>query len=342
MRAVVLHQFGPPENLRLQEVAEPRPQPRELLLRVGACGVCFHDVINRRGDLPRTQLPAILGHEVAGEVVEVGSEVSRFCRGDRVACLQRVNCGRCGYCTDSRPSLCRTGAVFFGEEIPGGYAEYFVAPEHVLASVPAGLSDAEAAVTACTLGTAVHALQGRARLQPGQTVLITGASGGVGVHSIQLARLLGARVVAVTTSEAKVEPLKQLGADLVIYAPRLQFAQAVKQAVGHVDVAMEVVGSAALDESLHTLKSGGILLVIGNVIGGRAAFNPGLVILKELQVIGSFSTSVGELEKSFQLIASGQIRPVVSFCLPLAEAADAHRLLEARAVTGRLVLAPGA
>lgn len=340
MHAVLLRQFGPADNLQLEETAEPRPGPRELLLRVRACGVCFHDVINRRGDLPRTRLPAILGHEVAGEVVAVGSEVTRFRPGDRVACLQRVNCGRCIYCADSRPTLCRNGAVFFGEEIPGGYAEYFVSPEHVLARVPAGLSDAEAAVTACTLGTAVHALGTRARIQPGQTVLITGASGGVGVHSIQLARLLGARVVAVTSSEAKVARLKELGADVVLHAPRLEFAKAVKQAVGHVDVAMEVVGSATLDESLHALKSGGTLVVIGNVAGGRAAFNPGLVILKELEVIGSFAASIGELEQSFDLIESGKIRPIVATRLPLADAAQAHRLLETRAVTGRLVLEP--
>lgn len=336
----MLHEFGPAENLRLEETRAPRPGPRELLLRVGACGVCFHDVINRRGDLPRTRLPTILGHEVAGEVVETGGEVARFRRGDRVACLQRVNCGRCEYCTDSRPTLCGNGAVFFGEEIPGGYAEYMVAPEHVLARVPAGLSDGEAAVTACTLGTAVHALGTRARVQPGQIVLITGASGGVGVHSIQLARLLGARVVAVTSSEAKVDRLRQLGAEVVIHAPRLEFAKAVKKEVGHVDVAMDIVGSATLDESLHALRSGGTLVVIGNVVGGRAAFNPGLVILKELEVIGSFAASVEELEKSFALIAEGKIHPVVSSRLPLTEAAEAHRRLEARAVTGRLVLEP--
>lgn len=340
MRAVVLHQFGSAENLRREEVSEPHPGPGEVLLRVGACGVCFHDVINRRGELPRTRLPAILGHEVAGEVREVGAGVTRFRPGDRVACLQRVNCGRCEFCRDSRPTLCRSGAVFFGEEIPGGYAEYFVSPEHVLGRVPASLSDAEAAVTACTLGTAVHALGRRARLQAGQTVLITGASGGVGVHAIQLARLRGARVVAVTSSEAKLERLRQLGANVALCAPRLKFAQAVKAAVGSVDIALEVVGSATLDESLHALKSGGTLVVLGNVVGGRAAFNPGLVILKELEVIGSFATSVAELEEAFALVASGKIKVVLSQSLPLEEAVQAHRMLEARAVTGRLVLEP--
>ncbi|MFQ5695681.1 MAG: alcohol dehydrogenase catalytic domain-containing protein [Terriglobia bacterium] len=340
MKAIRLHEFGPAENLRWEDVPEPRPGPRELLLRVGACGVCFHDVINRRGNLPRTKLPAILGHEVAGTVVEAGAQVTRFRTGDRVACLQRVNCGRCDFCADSRPTLCHEGAVFFGEEIPGGYADYFVAAEHVLAKVPDGLSEAEAAVTACTLGTAVHALGTRAPVRAGETVLITGASGGVGIHAIQFARHRGARGVAVTSSEAKVEGLKAWGAETVVCAPRLQFSRAVKAAVGHVDVAMEVVGSATLDESLHALKSGGRLIVIGNVVGGRASFLPGLVILKELEVVGAFAASVKELERSFELVADGHVKMVVADRLPLREAVEAHRRLEARAVTGRLVLQP--
>lgn len=340
MRAIRLHEFGPAENLRREEVAEPRPGAGEVLIRVGACGVCFHDVINRLGNLPRTRLPAILGHEVSGTVVETGPGASRFCVGDRVACLQRVNCGRCAFCTDSRPTLCRGGAVFFGEEIPGGYAEYFVAAERVLVKVPDGLADAEAAVTACTLGTVVHALGARVPVERGQTVLITGASGGVGLHAIQLARYLGARVVAVTSSANKVETLKAWGADFVIHAPDLHFAKKVKEAAGSADIALEVVGSVTLDESLHALKSGGRLVVLGNVVSGKASFNPSLVILKELEVIGSFATSVKELERSFQLVADGHIKIVVTDSLPLEDAVQAHRMLENRQVTGRLVLHP--
>jgi acryloyl-coenzyme A reductase len=340
MKAVQLHEFGPAENLRWEEVAEPRPGPYEVLLQVGACGVCFHDVINRKGNLPRTQLPAILGHEVAGTVLEVGSEITRFRPGDRAACLQRVNCGRCAFCTDSRPTLCRNDARFFGEQLPGGYAEYFVAQEHVLAQVPDGVPDPEAAVTACTLGTAVHALGMRAPFEPGQTVLITGASGGVGIHAVQLARLMGAHVVAITTSESKIDSLKQWGAHTVIHAPKLEFARAVKKEVGGADVALEIVGSPALDETLHALKSGGRLVVLGNVETRQASFTPGLVILKELEVIGSYAVSLKELEKAFQLVAGGKIKVVVSRQLPLQEAVAAHHMLETRAVTGRLVLCP--
>lgn len=340
MKAVQLHEFGPAENLRWEEVREPRPGPREVLLRVGACGVCFHDVINRLGNLPRTQLPAILGHEVAGTVLEVGEGVTRFRPGDRAACLQRVNCNRCAFCTDSRPTLCRDDARFFGEQLPGGYAEYFVALEHVLANVPDGVDDGAAAVTACTLGTAVHALGARIRLEPGQTVLITGASGGVGIHAVQLARMMGAHVVAVTSSESKVDTLKAWGAETVIHAPDLHFSREVKKTVGGVDIALEIVGSATLDETLHALKSGGRLVVLGNVESGQAHFNPGLMILKELEIVGSYAVSLKELEQSFRLVADGKIKIVVSDSLPLQEAVVAHRMLESRAVTGRLVLHP--
>jgi acryloyl-coenzyme A reductase len=339
MKAVLLRQFGPAANLRVEEIPTPEPGPNEVLIRVHACGVCFHDVINRRGNLPRTRLPAVLGHEICGEVVALGNEVRRLSLGDRVASLQRVNCGSCHFCVDGRPTLCRNGAVFFGEEIAGGYAEYVSSPEHVLGRVPANVPSAEAAVVACTLGTAVHVLCNRARLQPGQTVLITGASGGVGVHAFQLARLLGARVIAVTSSPPKVERLHSLGAQDVICAPDLQFSRQVKGLTGEgADVVVEVVGSSTMDQSLHALRNGGKLVVVGNVASGSAGLNPGLIILKELEVIGSFATNMGELDYALDLVSNGRIRMVLADEAPLFEATRAHELLESRAVTGRIVL----
>jgi acryloyl-coenzyme A reductase len=340
MKAIVLHQFGDAQNLRYEDAPEPRSGVDELLIRVEACGVCYHDVINRRGGLPRTRLPAILGHEVCGSVIDKGPGVRRLRVGDRVASLQRVNCGRCHFCTNSRPTLCRDGAGFFGEEIPGGYADYFVAPEHVVVKVPDSVPAAQASVTACTLGTAVHVLETRAKLLAGETLLITGASGGVGIHAIQLARLLGANVAAITSSAAKVELLKNWGAQTVIHAPDLRFSQEVKRQLGGADIALEVVGSATLDETLHSLKRAGRLVVVGNLVAGKASFNPGLVILKELQIIGSFAASLKEVERAFELVMQRNVQIVLSGCFPLEDAIQCHRLIEDRAVTGRLVLQP--
>ena len=136
MDAVVLRAFGESANLRLESVPEPSAGAGEVLLRVHACGVCYHDIINRRGHLPRTSVPAILGHEVAGEVVAIGPGVTGWTVGDRAATLQRLSCGSCPTCLSGRPTLCKKDARFFGEEIPGGYASLMAAPIAGLGRVP--------------------------------------------------------------------------------------------------------------------------------------------------------------------------------------------------------------
>jgi NADPH:quinone reductase-like Zn-dependent oxidoreductase len=342
MQAVVLRAFGSPDHLQAESVAEPSLAAGEVLLRVRACGVCFHDVINRRGNLPRTRVPAILGHEAAGEVIAVGEAVSGWAVGDRAATLQRLSCGRCGACRAGRPSLCKVDARFFGEEIPGGYAELMAAPVAGLGRVPAGTPWEVAATVCCTTGTAVHCVRTRGRVQAGETVLITGASGGVGLQAVQLARHDGARVVAVTSSEKKAEALFSAGADDVVVSPDLDFAAEVKKRTGGdgANVAFEIVGSGTFLQSLRALAPGGRLVVVGNLETASVMLNPGLMIVKELTVLGAYATTTGELEEAFRLIRTGAVKPWVAEVLALREAAQAHRRLEERRVTGRLVLRP--
>ena len=341
MEAVVLEAFGVPENLRLRQVADPAPGEGEVLLRVEACGVCFHDVINRRGNLPRTSVPAILGHEVAGEVIEVGNGVAGWSVGDRAATLQRLHCGECHHCSDGRNSLCKTDTRFFGEEIPGGYAAFMAAPVAGLGRVPERIEWPVAATACCTSGTAVHVVRTRGRIRAGETVLITGASGGVGMQAVQLACHDGARVIAVTSSERKVDVLREAGAAEVVVAEDLKFSRRVKELSGEgAQVALEIVGSPTFDQSLHSLAPGGRLIVVGNLETRPVPINPGLVILKELEIRGAYATTHGELQQAFELLLTGAMRPWVSEVLPLADAWRAHQRLEDREVTGRLVLSP--
>ncbi|RKH33785.1 zinc-binding dehydrogenase [Corallococcus praedator] len=342
MEAVVLRQFGNAENLRLETVPVPRPGKGEVLLRVHACGVCYHDVINRRGNLPRTHVPAILGHEAAGEVVEVGPDTPGWKVGDRAATLQRMSCGECALCLAGRNSLCKTDNRFFGEELQGGYAQFMVAPVRGLGRVPASLPWAVAATVCCTLGTAVHTLRTRAKVRAGETVLITGASGGVGLAAVQLAKVDGARVIAITSGEAKVAALKEAGADEVIVSRGLDFgSEARKRTFGNgVDVAVEIVGSATFDQTLKSMAPGGRVVVVGNLESGVVNLNPGLVIVKELEILGAYATTREELDESLRLTAAGQVRPFVSEEVALADAGRAHFRLENREVAGRLVLVP--
>ncbi len=341
MEAVVLKAFGEPENLEHQTVADPVAGPGEVLLEVRACGVCFHDVINRRGSLPRTSVPAILGHEAAGEVVAVGPDVEGWSVGDRAATLQRLHCGACSHCGRGRNSLCKDDTRFFGEEIPGGYAELMAAPVAGLGRIPEAIGWPEAATACCTSGTAVHVVRTRGRVEKGETILITGASGGVGMQAVQLARHDGARVVAVTSSETKAAALSEAGAHDVIVAPELEFARRVREITNGegVDVAIEIVGSATFEQSMRALAPGGRLVVVGNLETRSVALNPGLVIVKELEILGAYATTKKELQEALELIGRGVLRPWIAGVLPLRQAWRAHQLLEERAVAGRLVLA---
>jgi len=342
MKAVVLREFGQASNLRLESMPDPRPGRGEVLLRVRACGVCYHDVINRRGNLPRTHVPAILGHEAAGEVVEVGPDTPGWKVGDRAATLQRLSCGECAMCQSGRNSLCRKDARFFGEEISGGYAQYMAAPVAGLGRIPEGVPWPVAATVCCTTGTAVHTVRTRGRVRAGETVLITGASGGVGLSSVQLAKLDGARVIAITSGEAKVKPLREAGADEVIVSRGLDFSSEVRRCTGGegVNVAIEIVGSATFGQTLKAMAPGGRVVVVGNLETGTVELNPGLVIVKELEILGAYATTREELNESLRLTAAGKIRPFVAETVPLAEASRAHFRLENREVAGRLVLVP--
>jgi D-arabinose 1-dehydrogenase-like Zn-dependent alcohol dehydrogenase len=344
MEAVVLQEFGAASQLALQSVPDPHPGPGEVLMRVRACGVCYHDVINRRGSLPRTSVPAILGHEVAGEVIEVGPGVTTWKVGDRAATLQRLSCGSCPSCAAGRPSLCKRDNRFFGEELAGGYATKMVAPIAGIGHVPEGMPWAVAATVCCTAGTAVHVLRTRGRVQCGETVLVTGASGGVGLQTVQLARLDGARVIAVTSSPLKVEALYNAGADEVIVARDLEFAkQARALTAGEgVDVAVEIVGSATFAQTIKAMRPGGRAVMVGNLESGTIELNPGLVIVNELEIIGAYATTQAELELALALTHAGLLTPFVTEVLPLSAAATAHIRLENREVAGRLVLSPDA
>jgi acryloyl-coenzyme A reductase len=342
MQAVVLDQFGSVDHLTLRSVADPRPGPGEVLLRVRACGVCYHDVINRRGSLPRTSVPAILGHEVAGEVIEVGPGVRGWAIGDRAATLQRMSCGACPACASGRSSLCKRDNRFFGEELPGGYAGMMVAPIGGIGRVPDAMPWAVAATVCCTAGTAVHVVRTRGRIQRGEIVLVTGASGGVGLQAVQLARLDGARVIAVTSNPAKTDALYNAGADEVVVAPDLEFAAAVRRLTGGegAQVAIEIVGSATFSQTVKAMAPGGRVVIVGNLESGTISLNPGLVIVKELEILGAYATTLGELETALRLTSAGKLSPFVTEVLPLGDAARAHTRLENREVAGRLVLCP--
>jgi D-arabinose 1-dehydrogenase-like Zn-dependent alcohol dehydrogenase len=268
--------------------------------------------------------------------------VSGWKVGDRGATLQRMSCGDCEHCNAGRNSLCKNDRRFFGEEIHGGYATLMTAPILGLCHVPESLSSPDAATVCCTTGTAVHVCRTRGRVQRGETVLITGASGGVGLQAVQLCTHDGAKVIAVTSSPGKVAALHAAGAWEVIVSAELRFARDVKRITKGegVQMALEIVGAATFPQTLHSMAPGGRVVVVGNLDTGSFELNPGLLIVKELEIIGAYATTRQELDVALDLAAKGFVKSCVTDVRPLSEAASVHVRLENRQISGRVVLIP--
>src|SRR3954471_9654006 len=223
MRAVTFADFGGAEQLRAVEIDRPEPGLDEVLVRIHAAGVCYHDVLSRGGKIPGGRPGRILGHEMAGEIVATGANVAPERMGERVVVYQRVYCGTCRYCVNGRQDLCRNSRVL-GESGGGRYAEFACVPPRNAIRMPDHLDMNAAALAVCPVGTSVRAALGVARVEPGHVVLITGAGGGLGIHQIQVVKSVNARAIAVTSSEDKAEILRQAGADEVIVSPDLKFS----------------------------------------------------------------------------------------------------------------------
>jgi acryloyl-coenzyme A reductase len=336
VRAAVVRETGGPEVARVVEVDRPTPAPDEVLVEVAACGMCGHDQADRQG-LTTVPLPVVLGHEVAGTVVEVGATVRHLAVGDRVAGKQHSHCGRCRECFGGREMDCPDRAFTYG-----GFAEYVALPESSLLPVPDSVDVVAASVVACAVGSCLQALDRVGRVLPGETVVVTGAGGGLGLHGVQVAAALGARVIAVTSSTGKAEQLMKVGADHVVAAgagdwwPRLleltdgRGAEVVLDNVGH---------PAVFRQAFRGLARRGRYVVTGQVAGQPISLHPAFLFHAEAVLTGSASTVMSTFADALAMVAGGRVAPVVT-PYPLDAVAAAFADLDARAVTGRIALVP--
>ncbi len=345
MKAIVVQQPGGLEALRMQSVSDPVPSPKDVIIRVDSCGVCFHDVLTRNGTLRAgVKMPCILGHEIAGTVAEVGRDVTMFKPGDRVATAQRYHiCGACRFCRTGRESQCQERKFLGDYGMVGGYAELVAVEDDNVALVPEGVALDGAAIAACAIGTILNGVRDVGKLQMGESVLITGAGGGLGLHAIQLARLAGAYVIAQTTSPEKVELIRAQGAhDVVVHARGEDFSAQVRKLTGGqgVDVLVDNVGTPLFEPMRRSLGQSGRWIMIGQLTGEFVPFNPAQLFLKNQSMYSVMSTSRRQLEDVLRLMARGEVKPVISESLPLEEATRAHELVESGKAVGRIVLRP--
>ncbi|MCZ7659338.1 MAG: alcohol dehydrogenase catalytic domain-containing protein [Xanthobacteraceae bacterium] len=345
MKAMVVRAPGGTDVLRMETLPDPAPAAKDVVIRVDACGVCFHDIVTRNGTLKAgVRMPCILGHEISGTVVDTGRDVRGFKPGDRVATVQRYHiCGACRHCRTGRETLCPDRKFTGDWGLVGGYAEYVAIEDDNVALVPDGVALQDASIVACAVGTILNAMREVGRLGAGESALVTGAGGGLGMHAVQLARLAGAYVIAQTTSPEKAERIRALGAhEVIVHARGEDFSGAVKKATGGagVDVAIDNVGSQLFEPIRRSMGIGGRWVLIGQLTGEFVPFNPAQLFLKNVSMLSATSTTRRQLEDGLALVARGAVKPVISMALPLEEAAKAHALVEAGKVQGRIVLRP--
>lgn len=341
MQAVRIGSFGGPSVLQVEHCALPPVNEDEVLVQVAYCGVCRHDLLTRGGAFPKVALPLTLGHQVSGWVAALGSDVHGLEPGQLVMTMIYAGCGNCAECRGGNDARCLRGVPrFLGEDVDGGYAEYVAVKSRIVLPIPERISLQEAAVVTCTLGTAYHACKTRGHIVAGETILVTGASGGVGLHTVQVAKMLGSKVIGVTSSQARAGAVLRAGADEVIVAPDRRFARSAKafsDGIG-VDAVIEVVGGPTLMESIHSLVPGGRLVLVGNVLGEEAKIWPAHFILKELTMIGTKSCTKLEMMEVLQLVADRALSIDVAEVMPLVMAETAHCRMEEGTVEGRVIL----
>jgi len=340
MKAVIFSEHGGPEVLRYVEVCEPEIGPDQVLVRVRACALNHLDLWVRRG-LPgiTIPLPRIPGSDIAGQVARVGEKISGVRPGERVLLSPGISCGHCVHCLRGDDNLCRQYTLF-GYKVDGGYAEYVASPAANVIPMPANLSFEKAAAIPLVFLTAWHMLITRAQLQPDETVLVLGAGSGVGSAAIQIAKMMGARVIATAGSELKLQKARELGADETFLHSIEHWSKEVKRMTDRrgVDVVVEHVGEATWQESVASLAVGGRLVTCGATTGYDGKIDLRYLFSRHISILGSYMGSKGELYPVLDLVARGRVKPVIDTVIPLTKAREAHELLEKREQFGKVVL----
>lgn len=338
MKAVRIHQFGGPEVLTYEDVPDPQTRKDQVLVRVRACALNHLDAWVRKG-LPGVKLPHILGSDIAGEVAEVGEYVTGFSPGQRVLLAPMHFCGHCPKCVAGLQNQCREFTVL-GNAVDGGNCELIAVPAMNVIPIPNSLDFNQAASVPLVFVTAWHMLVGLARVRPGQTVLVLGASSGVGTAAIQIAKLFHCRVITTAGNETKLAKAHELGADFGINHYQQKISDEVRKFTNKegVDIVIEHVGAATWDESMKSLKTGGTLVTCGATTGSNVGIELRHLFARQLSILGSYMGTMGDLYEVLGHVFAGRLKPVVDRVFPLKDLRAAHEYLEQSQMFGKIVV----
>jgi len=340
MRALVLRAANTP--FELVDMPDPIAGPGEAVARVLACG-CGLTIQHYKAGRTRLAFPRIIGHEITGEIVEIGAGVTSLKVGDPVTAYYYLNCGHCRYCLSNLEPLCDNLNGLVGKECDGGYAQYIKLPGRNFIRLPEGLDykahPAEIGVVTDALATPYKVLK-RARIRAGESVAVFGAGGGLGIHQVMMAKWAGARVIAVDIAKDKFAACRKAGAHEIVDASKDDVVEALKDLTGGrgVDVAVDYVSSTAtLEAGAKALGKRGRLVTLGGA-GKPFQLSAMDLLHKEQQILGSRYVTRIEVIESLELVARGEVWPLVSEIRPMEQAEELHALVENGKVTGRAAL----
>lgn len=342
MKSALFHEYGGIEKIKYEDAPDPAAGPGEVIVKVKACALNHLDIWVRQGMLGSAiKLPHIVGSEIAGDIYQIGPGVEGLKTGERAVVAPGISCGKCYHCVGGMDNLCEKYMII-GARTKGGYAELVKAPAENILPIPAGLSYEEAAATPLVFMTAWHMLVAKGQIKAGEDVLVLAAGSGVGSAAIQIAKLWGARVIAAAGGDDKLAKAKALGADEVINYNKVDFSVEVKNLTGGkgADIVFENTGAQTWDKSVASLARGGRLITCGATSGGEAKIDLRALFLRQISLIGSSMGTKKELRDLLHLLGGRKLKPVIDRVMPLAQAAEAQRLLDQRKQFGKIILKP--
>lgn len=329
MKAAGFQENGGPEKIQIIDVPKPTPAAGQVLVNIKACGLNYFDLlVLKEADTSSIPNPFWGGADIAGVVVEVGDGVDQFKPGNRVVVNPSLFCGQCEYCIAGEESLCVEYGII-GDSVRGGFAEYIAVSIDNLLHLPESISFEDAAAVPLVFQTAWRAVVSKAKVHPGEDVLILGASGGVGTAAIQIAKLAGGRVFAVTSSEDKMAQAKKLGANYTLNRNEADYWEQLSELTNQrgVDVVIENVGKATWANSIYSLAKGGRLVTYGRTTGSFAETDIRTIFWHQLQIIGTTMANRSEFNAVMQLVFEGKLQPVVDKVFALADTQKAYQRL---------------
>ncbi len=334
MKAAVFREYNkdPTKVVKIEDIDIPKIKPNEVLIKVESSAYNYNDLWAIWGDPVKTPLPHISGSDVAGTVVEIGEDVTKIKVGDRVVSHSNMSCRICDMCTSGREYDCKERSIWGFQTGPlwGGFAQYTHLPEVNVAKLPNNVSFDDAAAISMVGMTAWHMLIGRAKIKPGQTVLVMGGTSGVGMVGIQIAKLYNCNVIATAGNQQKMDKCLELGADNAVNHRESDWYKKVRDITkkeGGVDVVFEHIGKNVFPQEVSLLKMGGTLVATGATTGYDSTIDLRYLFFKGTNLLGSTQGTKAELEEVIYWTDKGKLKPIIHTSLPFSNMVEGHTMM---------------